>query len=163
MQKSWMLLRLIKQQLATVKNPLAMHKITQAAFIAKKKRVFSTKSSRILEEAQHASLHESLSEILVLLKTSGFFQLMLLKMKFQSRYFPLKELYYKLSFLNNTWERGRKKIRILAADETKEISGVITYTATNRTSALRWESSCAKWSVRFLNSFSYPLKTILIY
>lgn len=33
---------------------------------------------------------------------------------------------------------------MLTADETKEISGVITYTAINRTSALRLGSSCAK-------------------
>lgn len=79
-----------------------MHKITQAAFIAKKKRVFNTKSSRILEDAQHASLHENWSEILLLLKRTGFFQLMLLKMKFHCRNFPLKELYYKLPFLNHT-------------------------------------------------------------
>lgn len=52
--------------------------LLSAALIAKRKRVSSTESNLTLEEAHNPSLHENRSEILVLMKTIGLFQLVLL-------------------------------------------------------------------------------------
>lgn len=55
-----------------------------AALIAKRRRVSSTESNWTLEEAHNPSLHENRSEILVLIKTIGLFQLVLLNWSWRS-------------------------------------------------------------------------------
>jgi len=64
-----------------------MQKIPQAALRAKRNRASSTKCNWALEEECDPSLHENWSETLVLLKTIGLLQLMLLELKLLSKKF----------------------------------------------------------------------------
>lgn len=138
-----------------------MHKIPQAALRAKRNRASSTKCNWTSEAARDPGLHENWSDTLVLLKTTGLFQLMLLELKFHSKKFPYWTVLLEnitRTFLFSATGKKNRNIR-LAADATKEITDIISYTAVNRTSALRLGYFYAKlFRVRFPNSFSYMLE-----